>query len=153
MWSRSPQNGDFHHPQTGEEELVGVGWAFTGPGALGNDLSELVGSSMYFCDYDPYDAETLEAALLDGYIAGIASSGASIDPRLVRLGYLIGLSFWMGAILPGWAAYMLPPESGVNVPAMYGHSVEEVLAGWVQLDAFCLDRVDEMRSLIYRLGL
>ena len=56
-------------------------------------------------------------------------------------------------MLPGWAALMLPPESGTNVQAMYGHSVEEVLAGWVQLDAFCLDRADEARALIRLVGL
>ena len=49
-------------------------WAFTGTGAVGNDLGGLLGNSMYFFDYDPYDAETLEAALLEGYLAGIADN-------------------------------------------------------------------------------
>jgi len=145
MWSRSSQ--------TGEEELIGVDWAFIGIGALGNDLGQLVGTSMYFFDYDPTEAETLETALLDGYLAGIADNGVTVDTRLVRLGYLISLSFWMGAMLPGWAAVMLPSDSGINVQAMYGRSSEDVLAGWVQLDAFCLDRADEARTLIHQLGL
>ena len=144
MWTLSPQ--------TGEEELIGVDWAFTGPGAVGNDLGELVGNSMYFFDYDPYDVETLEAALLDSYLAGIADNRVGIDPRLVRLGYLISLSFWM-EYLPGWTAFTLPTDSGVNVQAMYGHSAKEVLSGWVHLNAFCLDRADEARSLIKQLGL
>jgi len=141
-----------HSPQTGEEELIGVDWAFTGPGAVGNDLGELVGNSMYFFDYDPYDVETLETALLDSYLAGIADNRAAIDPRLVRLGYLISLSFFMET-LPGWTTFILPPDSGVNVQAMYGHSAKEVLASWVHLNAFCLDRADEARSLIKQLGL
>ncbi|MBN1937822.1 MAG: phosphotransferase [Anaerolineae bacterium] len=138
--------------QTGEEELIGVDWAFTGLGAVGNDLGELVGNSLYFFDYDPYDVETLEAALLEGYLAGIADHGVGIDPRLVRLGYLISLSFWM-EYLPGWTPFSLPPDSGDHVQAMYGHSAREVLASWVHLNAFCLDRVDEARSLIQQLGL
>jgi thiamine kinase-like enzyme len=141
-----------HSPQTGQEELIVIDWAMTGIGAVGNDLGELVGESMYFFDYDPYAAETLEAAVLEGYLAGIADAGIVIDPRLVRLGYLISLSFWQAAMLPGWAAIMLPPESGVNVQAMYGHPAEEVLAGWEQLEAFNLDRVDKARSLIKQLG-
>jgi len=145
MWSRSSQ--------TGEEELIGVDWAFIGIGALGNDLGQLVGTSMFFFDYDPTDAETLETALLDGYVAGIADNGVMIDARLVRLGYLVSLSFWMGAMLPGWAAIMLPSDSGINVQAMYGRSAEEALTGWVELDAFCLDRTDEARTLIQQLGL
>jgi hypothetical protein len=145
MWSYSPQ--------TGQEELVGIDWAFTGTGAVGNDLGELVGTSLYFFDYDPYDHGTLEAAILEGYLSGIADSGAVIDPRLVRLGYLLSLSFWWGASLAGWTAIMLPEDSGINVRAMYGHTAEEVLAGWVQLAEFYLDRVDEARSLIKQLGL
>jgi len=141
-----------HSPQTGEEELIGVDWAFTGPGAAGNDLGGLVGNSMYFFDYDPYDVETLEAALLDGYLAGIADHRLEIDPRLVRLGYLISLSFWM-EYLPGWTPFILPPDSGANVQVMYGHSALDVLASWVHLNAFCLDRADEARSLIQHLAL
>jgi len=145
MWSRSLQ--------TGEEELIGIDWAFTGIGALGNDLGQLIGTSMYFFEYSPTDAETLEAALLEGYLAGLADNGVTVDARLVRLGYLISLSLWMGAMLPGWAALMLPPDSGINVQAMFGRQIEEVLKGWVQLDLFCLDRADEARALVLQLGL
>jgi len=56
-------------------------------------------------------------------------------------------------MLPGWAEEKLPQDSGVNVQAMYGHAAEEVLAGWVQLHEFCLDRADEARSLIRQIGL
>ncbi|MBI3958829.1 MAG: hypothetical protein HY328_08470 [Chloroflexi bacterium] len=58
-----------------------------------------------------------------------------------------------GATLPGWAAVMLDPASGVNVPAMYGRPAAEVLAGWVMLCEFCLDRADEARRLMQRLHL
>jgi hypothetical protein len=145
MWSRSAQ--------TGEEELVGIDWAFTGIGALGNDLGQLVGTSLFFFEYNPKDAETLEAAQLEGYLAGLADNDIHIDPRLVRLGYLISLSLWMGAMLPGWSAVMLAPNSEFNVRAMFGYDAETVLAGWIRLDEFCLDRSDEARGLIQQLGL
>lgn len=145
IWARSVE--------TGEEELIAVDWAFCGIGGIGNDLGGLVGTSMFFFEYDPRDAETLELAQLDGYLAGLTESGARLDARLVRLGYLISLSFWMGAMLPGWAAVMLAPDSGFNVQAMYGRQAEEVLDGWVRLDTFCLDRADEARNLIEQLGL
>ena len=145
MWSRSLQ--------TGEEELIGVDWAFTGIGALGNDLGELIGTSMFFFEYSPTDAKTLEAAVLDGYLAGLADNGVTIDARLVRLGYLVSLSFWMAAMLPGWSALMLSPDREVNVQEMYGRKAEEVLVGWVQLNSFCLDRADEARVLIQQIGL
>ena len=145
MWS--------HSWQTGEDELIGIDWAFTGIGALGNDLGQLFETSLFFFEYNLADMETLEAALLEGYLTGIADNGVTVDARLVRLGYLISLALWMGMMLPGWAAEMLPPDSGVNVQAMYGRTAEEVLKGWVQLHEFCLDRADEARSLIQQMGL
>ena len=108
---------------------------------------------MFFFEYSPTDAETLEAAQLEGYLAGLADEGVQLDPRLVRLGYLISLSLWMGAMLPGWSAIMLAPDSQFNVQAMYGRDSEEVLKGWVRLNEFCLDRADEARTLIRELGL
>jgi hypothetical protein len=145
MWSRSAK--------TGEEELIGIDWAFSGIGAVGNDLGQLVGTSLFFFEYSPLNAEMLEAAQLEGYLAGLAENNIHLDARLVRLGYLISLAFWMGAMLPGWAAVMLAPNSEFNVQAMYGHNAEDVLEGWVQLDEFCLDRAEEARSLIQQLGL
>ena len=145
MWSRSAQ--------TGEEELVGIDWAFSGIGALGNDLGQLVGTSLFFFEYDPMKAETLEAAQLEGYLAGLADNDIQIDPRLVRLAYLISLSFWMGVMLPGWTAVMLAPESKFNVQVMFGYDAETVLEGWVRINEFCLSRADEARVLIQKLGL
>lgn len=145
MWARSGQ--------TGKEELIGIDWAFCGSGAVGNDLGQLVGTSLFFFEYNPMDAEPLEIAVMEGYLAGLAESGAKVDARLVQMGYLISLSLWMGAMLPGWAAAMLPVDSGFNIQAMYGREAEEVLEGWVRLDEFCLDRADEARVLIEQLGL
>jgi hypothetical protein len=144
MWAASSQ--------TGKKELVVLDWTFTGPGAAGNDLGQLLGNSLYFFDYDPGDAETLEIALLEGYLAGIADSGAELDPLFVRLGYLISLSFFM-EYLPGWTPLRLPPDTEENIQDMNGHSAKEVLASWVTLNDLCLDRADEARSLIKRLGL
>jgi hypothetical protein len=89
--------------------------------------------------------------VLEGYLAGLADDGVRIDPRLVKLGYLIALSVWMGLQLPGWAAWMLAPDSEVNVQAMFGRKADDILPGWVQLDAFCLDRADQARALIQQI--
>jgi len=145
MWSRAPKTGD--------DELICIDWAYTGIGALGNDLGQLFETSLFLFEYSLTDMETLEAALLEGYLTGLEDNGVTVDVRLVRLGYLISLSLWMGVMLPAWAALILSPDSGFNVEAMYGHTAEEVLAGWVQLHEFCVDRADEARTLIKQLGL
>ena len=139
--------------KTGQEELIGIDWAFTGIGAVGNDLGELVGVSLFFFEFDPIRAETLENAVFEGYVAGIAEHNLDLDIRLIRLGYLISLSFWSGATIPGWVAIMMSPDAKINVQAMCGRPAADVLAGWAHLNQFGLDRADEARSLIQQLGL
>lgn len=145
MWSQSQK--------TGEEELIGVDWAFVGKGAIGNDLGELVGSSTYFFEYEPSEAKALEEAVFDGYLAGIAEHQLDLDIRLVRLGYLISLAFWHGAMIPGWVAIMMSPGARADVEVMCRRPKEDILAGWVQLNEFCLDGADEARSLMRQLNL
>jgi thiamine kinase-like enzyme len=160
---RLPQvfcHNDFHRRNLlwrldvdGPEELVALDWAFCGPGALGMDLGELVATSAYFFEVEIAQVSELEATVLDGYRAGLRDAGWSGEPQLVRLGYLLSAMLWMGATLPGWAAVMLPEEAGINVQAMYGRAVDEVLAGWVRLNEFLLERADEARYLSRNLGL
>jgi len=145
MWSQSPK--------TGKEELIGVDWAFVGKGAIGNDLGELVGTSMYFLEYEPSEAKTLEEAVFKGYLAGLAEHKPDLDTRLVRLGYLISLAFWQGAMIPGWVAILMSPDARADVEVMCGRTKEDILTGWVQLNEFCLEGADEARSLMRQLDL
>ena len=160
---RLPQvlcHNDFHRRNlmfrmgtNGQQELVALDWAFCGPGALGMDLGELVATSAYFFEVEPAEVGELEVTVLDGYYAGLRDAGWSGDTQVVRLGYLLSATLWMGATLPGWAAVMLPDESGINVQAMYGRSANAVLAGWVTLTEFLLERAGEARQLMSKLGL
>jgi len=160
---RLPQvlcHNDFHRRnlmfrtnEDAQEELMAVDWAFCGPGAVGMDMGELVATSGFFFEYEPRQVGEIEATALDGYLAGLRDGGWSGDPQLVRLGYLLSAALWMGATLPGWAAVMLPDDSGVDVQKMYGGAPETVLTGWVTLTEFLLECADEARSLIRSLKL
>jgi hypothetical protein len=159
---RLPQvfcHNDFHRRNLilrtgtdGQRELVALDWAFCGHGALGMDLGELVATSAFFFEVEPAQVGKLETTVLDGYLAGLHDVGWSGDPQVVRLGYLLSATLWMGATLPGWAAVMLPEGTSTNVPAMFGRSADAVLAGWVTLNEFVLERADEARHLMRQLG-
>jgi Phosphotransferase enzyme family len=136
----------------GDDELVVLDWAFCGHGPVGSDLGELVATSSHFFDSDPSQVAALEATVFASYLEGLRTTGWSGDERLVRLGYVSCAALWMGATLPGWAAIMLDPAAGGNVQAMYGHPAEEVLAGWVTLTEFLMDRADEARILMAQLA-
>lgn len=137
--------------EQGQAELIVLDWAFCGTGGVGMDIGELVATSTYFFDSDLTHVAELERVVFNGYLAGLRNAGWRGDERLVRLGYTACAALWMGATLPGWAAVMLEPTAGVNVTAMYGRPAEEVLAGWVMLTEFLLDRADEARQLMARL--
>ena len=124
---------------------MAVDWAFCGPGGLGNDLGELIGTSLSYFAIDPANAGELEAVVLEGYQAGLNDAGWAGDERLARLGYLISLVLYWGGTLPCELALLQPGESKVNVEAKYGRPVESLLPGWTHLAEFVLDRADEAR--------
>lgn len=132
----------------GHDELVMIDWGFCGPGGLGNDLGELVGTSLSYFALDPANANELEAAVLEGYLAGLRDAGWTGDERLARLGYLISLALYWGGTLPCEVALAQPEAMKVNAVAKYGRPVEKLLPGWAQLAEFALDRADEARYLI-----
>lgn len=107
---------------------------------------------MWFHEFDPLCAEMLENALLERYLAGIADLKVDVNPQFVRFGYLNAITYWLAAILPALVFLQLPPEDNGIVP-LFGLKKEELLPGWMRLNAFGLDRADEARSLIKKLGL
>jgi hypothetical protein len=139
-------------PGAGEEAgLVGIDWAFCGPGGLGNDLGELVGTSLSYFEVEPAQAQELESAVFEGYRAGLQDAGWSGNDRLAWLGYLISLALWWGGTLPSAAAELEPGALKFNVEAKYGRTAQDVLEGWKSFADFALDRADQARYWMGRL--
>ncbi len=90
--------------------------------------------------------------MLDGYQSGLRDAGWTGDFRLARLGYTISLALYWGATLANAAAQIQPGEARINVEAKYGRPLDEVLRGWVPLAELALDRADEAREEMGRLG-
>jgi hypothetical protein len=157
---RLPQvfcHNDFHRRNLmirkeakGGEELVALDWALCGPGAIGSELAQLIGASTASFDADLARFDELEATVLQNYLAELRNSGWYGDPQIVRLAYLLSVALWPGSTLPGWVAYI--SEGTVDTVAMYGHSADEVMAGWVTLCELLMERADEARHLIRELN-
>ena len=137
--------------ENGQPELVAIDWSFCGPGGLGNDLGELVGTSLSYFAIDPAHAAELESAVLEGYLAGLREAGWTGGEQLARLGYLLALALYWGGTLPCEVASVQPGESKVNVVLKYGRPVEALLPGWTQLAEFVLQRAEEARYWIGRI--
>lgn len=136
----------------GDSELVAIDWSYSGDGALGSDLAQLIATTIHFFEVEPTQARELEAKVLDSYLAGLHEAGWSGDPRQVRLAYLMSASLWIGATLPGWVAILLPEGSGTNVQATFGRPADAVLAGWLTLTEYVLECADEARDLMTQLS-
>jgi hypothetical protein len=68
---------------------MAIDWAFTGHGAVGEDLAPLVVASLALGGPGTEVAAGLERAAIEGYLSGLASSGVDVDERLVRHGYAL----------------------------------------------------------------
>lgn len=90
----------------GEFRCTMIDWAFTGPGALGEELAPMVIATAAFSGMDTDESLALEDVVFDAYLEGLAASGRAIDPRQVRLGYSLaaGLRFLLGTL-----EVLLPP--------------------------------------------
>jgi hypothetical protein len=132
----------------GQAELVALDWAFCGPGGLGADLGELVGTTLSYFAIHPRQAAELEAAVLDGYLGGLRQAGWQGDERLSRLGYLLSLALYWGGTLPHEVALQQPGETSVDPIAKFGSPLEKLISGWTLLAEFALDRADQARRLM-----
>ncbi len=137
--------------RNGQEELVAIDWGFCGFGGLGNDVGELIGTSLSYFAIDPAHADELEDFVLKGYLCGLREAGWAGDEHLPRLGYLLSLALYWGGTLPCEVALAQPGESKVNREAKYGRSIETLLPGWSRLAEFALERADEARDWIERI--
>lgn len=131
----------------GQQELVLIDWSFPGPDAVGVELQNFVATSAFWFDAERGRADELERIVYPAYLKGLEHSGWDGDRRQVRLGYTAGMALWKGATLAGWPMLLLDSEPDV-VRQMFGHSPEEVMAGWIALNDFVFERVDEASVLI-----
>jgi hypothetical protein len=133
----------------GLQELIALDWAFCGLGPIGADIAELVGGSTYYFEVEPAQLPDFEETVLDGYLAGLHDSGWDGDMSLARLGYLSAIALWSGATLPGWVGGILD----IDLEKTCGRPAQEVIAGWVLLCEYLMERADEARHLVRALGL
>jgi hypothetical protein len=127
--------------------MVLIDWSYTGLGVIGEEMAPLVAASLYFGEYPADQASSLEAIVLDAYVAGLRDSGWDGDPELVRLGYLIALVLRYGV---GCVPQMVRVLSSEATPVSSPHGdippLELVAETFGVLDAWLVGRGDELRD-------
>src|SRR5215475_6459148 len=86
----SPQN--LLRPADEPGTFVVIDWGFGDLLPIGFDLGQLLVGLAHTGETDPNELAAIDAAIMPGYLGGLADEDYDIDPRLVRTGYLGGLA-------------------------------------------------------------
>jgi hypothetical protein len=135
------------------EELVAVDWAYSGLGAVGEELEQVVVASLFFFETMDIAPRDLDAACFAAYVAGLREAGWAGDERLVRLGFTANaaLRHTVGLLAP-MLQVVTDPALPADVEAFFGRSFAQVLEGWAELWPFQFELAEEARALLPTVG-
>ena len=139
--------------QTGQKELVALDWGQCGVGAIGTELNWLIGYSAMLLAWSPAELPRLEEAAFPSYIQGLQESGWKGDTDLVRLGFTAMLAVYVGCAIPGLIPYWCAAENREMALQILGCAEDELLLKVLPGYDYALDRADEARILMKKLGL
>ncbi len=107
-----------------------IDWAFTGPGAVGEELAAFIGGTLLLGHVAVAEAEELEAVALEGYLAGLRDAGWGRNGAEVELAYrwamplryaLMSLASMLRAVFDQDYARDWQTASGKALPALLQH--------------------------------
>ena len=101
---------------------------------------------------EPAALPELEAAVFPAYLEGLQDAGWQGNPDLARLGYTAWTALWQAAAAPVLVALWNSDNMQPLARQLAGRSPEAFAAGYVMIYEFALDRADEARQLMDRLG-
>jgi hypothetical protein len=138
--------------ESNQEEVVALDWAICGYGALGGDAYALIIATTTLFEVEPAALPELEAAVFPAYLEGLQDAGWQGNPELARLGYTAWTALWQAAAAPVLVALWNSDSRHHHALQLAGRSPEAFAAGYVMIYEFALDRADEARQLMDRLG-
>jgi hypothetical protein len=138
---------------TNQRELIALDWGQCGIGPIGAELNWLIGFSAMLLEWSPAELPRLEEVAFPSYIQGLQESGWKGDTNLVRLGFTAMLAVYIGCAIPGLTAYWCAVENRESALQSLGLAEDELLLKILPGFDYSLDRADEARILMKKLGL
>jgi hypothetical protein len=139
----------LHRETPAGEQLVALDWAYSGHGAVGEELVEVVLGSLFMFEAVGIRPHDLEAACFAGYVAGLREAGWAGNEVLVRLGYTAAAAL---RLTVGIVQLLLPvvtdPPPRLVVEDLFGRPYGEVVDGWAALWPFQFELAEEARALL-----
>jgi hypothetical protein len=131
----------------GAEETVAVDWELAGLGPLASDATYLVIATLRRLAVAMQDADALEEAVLEGYVAGLRDAGWRGDESQIRLGYTAGVALRLG-LVPTVLDMIFDPAHRGRAERGWRRPADELIERWAQVAYFVLDRADRARQLL-----
>ena len=143
----------LHRVGSAGEQLVALDWAYSGRGAVGEELVPLVLGSLFMFEAPGIRPRELEAACWATYVAGLRDSGWAGDERVVRLGFTAAAAL---RLTVGMVRLLLPvvtdPAPRPVMEDLFGSPFAEVVEGWAELWPFQFELAEEARALLPAAG-
>ena len=128
---------------------MAIDWAFTGIGAVGEEIVPL---GLLRSLFQPAEAPVLDKMVFNSYLKGLHDAGWAGDPKVVRLAYTASaaLRYGLGLVAGGVnRALNFDERQAVFVKQVFGgRSIEEVSDAFTELNRFILTLADEARTLL-----
>jgi hypothetical protein len=139
----------LHRAGPAGEDLVAIDWAYAGPGAVGEDLGQLVMASLYFFETAGIEPDDLATICFAGYVAGLREAGWGGDEHLARLGFAIDAALRTSiGLLRVIVPLVAEPEHRPVAEDRFGRPLEDVVAAWAELWPLQFGLAEEVRALL-----
>ena len=136
----------------GAEVTVLFDWAAAGYAAVGQEISNLIWSSLLEFKIDIHDAEQLEANVFNSYLQGLTQAGWSANERQVRIAYLISSVLLFG-LAPEAVEHAFNETEHTALERHYDWAIERMVEQAAQVTYRLLERADELRALLGTLSI
>ncbi len=129
----------------GIDQTVLVDWAFTGIGAIGEELAYLVEGTLCFSKVDVAQIHEFDNIVFNNYLEGLAEVGWRGDPRLVRLGYILASVLVYGL---GYGLFQFDENLFPWYERAFGRPIDEIMDLFAAQNHFLLELADEAKTLM-----
>jgi len=136
----------------GQKELVLLDWAQCGVGAIGAELTWLVGFTVALMEWSPTEIEQLDEITYSNYLRGLRESKWNGDEDLVRLGFTAMFTAYITCALPSLATWWCDPENHQFALQQFNYAEEELYLKWLPIFDQGIKYADEARTLMKKLG-
>jgi hypothetical protein len=132
----------------GEQQTVAIDWAFTGLGAIGEEINALAWGTLGSFELEPEEARALDTPVFEGYLAGLREGGWQGDARQARFGYAASAPLRYGLISGLFGlSVALGNDHGI-FEQRFQRPMEDIMKFWAAMTHLLLDLAEEARELL-----